>query len=116
MTAKIIDGKKIADNLQQKIALKIKERLAKGLRAPGLSVIILGENPASKIYVNKKRKISEELGIISKDYNFFNLVLPTSIGIITLLLVGIYLSYFPYIKRTQIEIYENGLLRPLNVA
>lgn len=67
--AKIIDGTAIAKNLQLKIASQIQEMLANGLRAPGLAVIIVGENPASKIYVNKKRKICLELGMVSKEYN-----------------------------------------------
>jgi len=69
MTAKIIDGNEIAKTLQQEIALQIKERLSQGLRAPGLAVVIVGENPASKIYVGKKRKMCQELGMISQDHN-----------------------------------------------
>ncbi|OGT08788.1 MAG: bifunctional methylenetetrahydrofolate dehydrogenase/methenyltetrahydrofolate cyclohydrolase [Gammaproteobacteria bacterium RBG_16_37_9] len=69
MSAKIIDGVAIAQKLQQEIASQIKDLTSKGLRAPGLAVIIVGENAASKIYVNKKRKMCLELGIISKDYN-----------------------------------------------
>ncbi|MBU0743835.1 MAG: bifunctional methylenetetrahydrofolate dehydrogenase/methenyltetrahydrofolate cyclohydrolase FolD [Gammaproteobacteria bacterium] len=69
MTAKIIDGNAIAKTLQQEIALQIKERLSQGLRAPGLAVVIVGENPASKIYVSKKRKMCQELGMISQDHN-----------------------------------------------
>ena len=69
MTAKIIDGITIAQKLQLEIASQIKDLTSNGLRAPGLAVIIVGENPASKIYVDKKRKMCLELGIISKDYN-----------------------------------------------
>ena len=69
MSAKIIDGVAIAQKLQQEIASQIKDLTSNGLRAPGLAVIIVGENPASKIYVDKKRKMCLELGIISKDYN-----------------------------------------------
>jgi methylenetetrahydrofolate dehydrogenase (NADP+)/methenyltetrahydrofolate cyclohydrolase len=69
MTAKIIDGAAIAKKLQQDIALQIEKRRAQGLRAPGLAVIIVGENSASQIYVSKKRKLCQELGILSKDYN-----------------------------------------------
>ncbi|MDR1057183.1 MAG: bifunctional methylenetetrahydrofolate dehydrogenase/methenyltetrahydrofolate cyclohydrolase FolD [Coxiellaceae bacterium] len=69
MTANIIDGNNIAKVLQQNISDQIKERKAKGLRIPGLAVIIVGENPASKIYVAKKRKICQELGMFSQDHN-----------------------------------------------
>lgn len=69
MTAKIIDGNAVAKALQQEIASQIKLRRSQGLRAPGLAVVIVGENPASKIYVEKKRSMCHELGMISKDYN-----------------------------------------------
>lgn len=69
MTAKIIDGLVASKELQQKIADQVKKRIASGLRAPGIAVIIVGENPASKIYVGKKRKMSQELGMASQDYN-----------------------------------------------
>jgi methylenetetrahydrofolate dehydrogenase (NADP+) / methenyltetrahydrofolate cyclohydrolase len=75
MTAKIIDGLAVSKTLQQQIANQVKERIAKGLRAPGLAVVIVGENPASKIYVGKKRKMCQDLNMISKDYN-----LPASVS------------------------------------
>jgi methylenetetrahydrofolate dehydrogenase (NADP+) / methenyltetrahydrofolate cyclohydrolase len=69
MVAKVIDGNAVSKSLQQVIASQVKDRLSKGLRAPGLAVVIVGENPASKIYVGKKRKMCQELGMISQDYN-----------------------------------------------
>jgi methylenetetrahydrofolate dehydrogenase (NADP+) / methenyltetrahydrofolate cyclohydrolase len=69
MTAKIIDGLAIAKALQQKIAEQVKQRISKGLRAPGLAVIIVGNDSASKIYVDKKRKMCQKLNMISQDYN-----------------------------------------------
>jgi len=69
MAAKIIDGNVVSKALQQEIAAEIKERVSKGLRVPGLAVVIVGENPASKIYVGKKRKMCQDLGMLSKDYN-----------------------------------------------
>ena len=66
MTAKIIDGLAIEKTLQQKIADQVKQRIDSGLRAPGLAVVIVGENPASKIYVEKKRKMCQALNIISQ--------------------------------------------------
>lgn len=69
MTAKIIDGKLIAEKIKHKISKQIKHRLESGLRAPGLAVIIVGNDPASEIYVYKKRQMCKELGIISKNYN-----------------------------------------------
>ncbi|CAL7964349.1 bifunctional methylenetetrahydrofolate dehydrogenase/methenyltetrahydrofolate cyclohydrolase [Gammaproteobacteria bacterium] len=69
MTAKIIDGLAVSKALQQKIAGQVKGRIDKGLRAPGLAVVIVGANPASKIYVGKKRKMCQELHMLSQDYN-----------------------------------------------
>lgn len=69
MTAKIIDGLAISKILQQKIADQVKERIISGLRAPGLAVVIVGENPASKIYVRRKSKMCQELNMVLKDYS-----------------------------------------------
>jgi methylenetetrahydrofolate dehydrogenase (NADP+) / methenyltetrahydrofolate cyclohydrolase len=69
MVAKIIDGVAVSKQLQQEIGLAVKSRVERGLRAPGLAVVIVGENPASKIYVGKKRKMCNELGMLSKDFN-----------------------------------------------
>lgn len=68
-TAKILDGKALADQIHREIADEVKARITKGLRAPGLAVIIVGEDPASKIYVAKKRQACRGIGFISKDYN-----------------------------------------------
>lgn len=69
MTAKILDGKVLAEQIFKEIGSSVKARLAKGLRAPGLAVIIVGEDQASQIYVNRKRKACSEIGFVSKDYN-----------------------------------------------
>lgn len=75
MSAKILDGLVIARQLQQKIFEQIQELIITNNRAPTLTVIIVGENPASRIYVNKKRKMCQELGILSHNYD-----LPESIS------------------------------------
>ncbi len=67
MSAKIIDGKKISEILREKTAQAVKNR-PEGLRAPGLAVIIVGDNPASRIYVNNKKKACESCGITSYEY------------------------------------------------
>ncbi|EIJ42272.1 5,10-methylene-tetrahydrofolate dehydrogenase/methenyl tetrahydrofolate cyclohydrolase [Beggiatoa alba B18LD] len=69
MTAKILDGKAVATELRQQMAKRVQQRLAQGRRAPGLAVILVGENPASLVYVRNKRKACEELGFIAKDYD-----------------------------------------------
>lgn len=65
MSAQIIDGKAIAAQLRQDIKQRVEARLARGLRAPGLAVVLVGENPASQVYVGSKRKGCEETGILS---------------------------------------------------
>ncbi len=69
MSAKIIDGKGCAQRIRSEVKAKVEQRIANGQRAPGLAVILVGENPASKIYVGSKRKACEEVGFISKAYN-----------------------------------------------
>ena len=64
MTAKLIDGKEIA----RKIREEIKEEVAALKKKPGLAAILVGDNPASKIYVGIKRKHCEEVGIYSEEY------------------------------------------------
>jgi methylenetetrahydrofolate dehydrogenase (NADP+) / methenyltetrahydrofolate cyclohydrolase len=65
MTAKIIDGKAIAEDLLGIIKTKIDTRLAAGKRAPCLAVVLVGADPASAIYVRNKRKACEKVGIRS---------------------------------------------------
>ncbi|HEB55949.1 MAG TPA: bifunctional methylenetetrahydrofolate dehydrogenase/methenyltetrahydrofolate cyclohydrolase FolD [Gammaproteobacteria bacterium] len=65
MTANIIDGKAIAAELRTNIRQQVEARLQQGLRAPGLAVILVGQDPASEVYVRNKRKACEETGIIS---------------------------------------------------
>ena len=69
MTAKIIDGKQIAKELRQNIAKTIQKRTEAGLPRPGLAVILVGNHPASKVYVKHKRKDCEEVGMISFAYD-----------------------------------------------
>ncbi len=69
MSAKIIDGKTIAQQVRNEVAEKVKQRLATGKRAPGLAVVLVGENPASQIYVASKRRSCEEVGFLSRSYD-----------------------------------------------
>ena len=69
MTAQIIDGKAIAASLRQEIKLRVEKRIANGKRPPGLAVILVGENPASQVYVGSKRKACEEVGFKSVAYD-----------------------------------------------
>jgi len=69
MTAKIIDGKAIAAQIRQNVKQRVDKRLAEGIRAPGLAVILVGEDPASEIYVNSKRRDCAEVGFVSKSHD-----------------------------------------------
>ena len=69
MTAKIIDGKATAERLQQELVKAVHERTARGLRPPGLAVILVGEDPASRVYVGSKRKKCKEAGFKSVEHN-----------------------------------------------
>src|SRR5205809_1117025 len=65
MAATLLDGKKIANDIRAEVASEIRTLTAAGVR-PGLAVILVGNNPASEIYVRGKVKTSEELGIYSE--------------------------------------------------
>ena len=65
MTAQIINGKAIAEELLNSIKSKIDARIAAGKRAPCLAVVLVGADPASAIYVRNKRKACEKVGIRS---------------------------------------------------
>ncbi|RKS87805.1 methylenetetrahydrofolate dehydrogenase (NADP+)/methenyltetrahydrofolate cyclohydrolase [Orbus hercynius] len=70
MTATIIDGKALAQKIRTDIIDKVAARKAAGLRVPGLAVIQVGDDPASKIYVNNKQKACDEVGFTSFAYDY----------------------------------------------
>ena len=69
MSARIIDGKNIAENIRHRIKQQIDQRRARGLRNPGLAVVLVGADPSSQLYVRSKRKACEEVGICSFSYD-----------------------------------------------
>ena len=69
VTAQLIDGKQIAADIRKNIAQQVQDRLNKGLRAPGLAVILVGSDPASEVYVSHKRKDCEQVGFQSQAYD-----------------------------------------------
>lgn len=69
MTAQILNGTRVAEQIQQSLQKKVNERLEKGLRAPSLAVILVGNDPASTIYVKNKRKACQATGITSYAYD-----------------------------------------------
>ena len=65
MVAQIIDGKKLATKIRAEIATQIKLKTQQGFRHPALAVILVGHDPASTIYVQRKREACDETGIAS---------------------------------------------------
>jgi methylenetetrahydrofolate dehydrogenase (NADP+)/methenyltetrahydrofolate cyclohydrolase len=69
MTASLINGKLIAKQLRDTVKEKVNLRVSKGLRAPGLAVILVGCDAASQVYVGSKRKACKEVGFLSRSYD-----------------------------------------------
>lgn len=69
MTAKLIDGKAIAQSIRTSLKHKVTERIQAGKRAPGLAVILVGIDAASQIYVGSKRRACEEVGFESRSFD-----------------------------------------------
>lgn len=65
MTAQLIDGKAIAAHVRQQVARQVEARCRVGARTPGLAVILVGEDPASEVYVRNKHRACEDAGIAS---------------------------------------------------
>lgn len=65
MSARILDGKTLAETLLHDIAREVKIGLDSGIPAPGLAVILIGDDPASAIYVRNKRRACETAGVRS---------------------------------------------------
>ncbi|MBS0289389.1 MAG: bifunctional methylenetetrahydrofolate dehydrogenase/methenyltetrahydrofolate cyclohydrolase FolD [Proteobacteria bacterium] len=70
MTAQILDGNDIAQKEMQTIKQSVEERQRQGLRAPGLAVILVGNDPASKLYVQKKRNACHAVGFHSQAHDY----------------------------------------------
>jgi methylenetetrahydrofolate dehydrogenase (NADP+)/methenyltetrahydrofolate cyclohydrolase len=69
MTAQIIDGKALAQQIRDEVAEDIARLVATGRPRPGLATVLVGENPASKVYVSSKQKACEQVGIESFGYD-----------------------------------------------
>ncbi len=68
MPATIIDGKAVAASMRQVAAGRAADFTSKFGRAPGLAVVIVGDDPASRVYVNNKKKACAECGIYSEEH------------------------------------------------
>ncbi|MDX1320012.1 MAG: bifunctional methylenetetrahydrofolate dehydrogenase/methenyltetrahydrofolate cyclohydrolase FolD [Oceanospirillum sp.] len=69
MNAKIIDGKQIAQNIRDSISEKVQQRVDNNQRVPGLAVVLVGEDPASEVYVRNKKADCEKAGFKSFSYD-----------------------------------------------
>lgn len=69
MSARILDGKKIAQQLRAEIKQRVDRRLNSGKRPPGLAVLKVGNEAASEVYVRNKREACAEAGFIAFDYD-----------------------------------------------
>lgn len=78
MTAKIIDGLAIAKQLRGELALRAAELVGQGIK-PGLAVILIGEDAASRVYVDKKAKACADVGIASTVHTFPASVHPSAV-------------------------------------
>ncbi|MGG6293582.1 bifunctional methylenetetrahydrofolate dehydrogenase/methenyltetrahydrofolate cyclohydrolase FolD [Leptolyngbya sp. AN02str] len=68
--AEILDGKALAQKMQQELAQQVSELVAQGNRAPGLAVLMVGDNPASAAYVRNKERACEKVGMASYGTHF----------------------------------------------
>lgn len=66
MAAKIINGRAVADKMQEEMQEEVHQLVDKKKFPPGLAVVLVGENPASQVYVRMKRKACEKIGIYAK--------------------------------------------------
>lgn len=65
--AKIISGKEVSERIKEQLKGNVEELKRQGI-FPGLAVIIVGDDPASRVYVNNKKKACEQIGIYSEEY------------------------------------------------
>jgi methylenetetrahydrofolate dehydrogenase (NADP+)/methenyltetrahydrofolate cyclohydrolase len=69
MAARILDGKRIADELLDNLHARVVQRVAQGRAAPGLAVVLVGDDAASAVYVRNKRRACKHVGFRSRDYD-----------------------------------------------
>ena len=63
----IIDGKRVSAQVKEQVRIETEELVKKGIK-PGLAVIIVGDDPASRVYVNNKKNACEKVGFLSKEF------------------------------------------------
>jgi methylenetetrahydrofolate dehydrogenase (NADP+) / methenyltetrahydrofolate cyclohydrolase len=68
MSAQIIDGKAIAEEVRREVAADVADWVAAGNEPPGLATVLVGEDPASAVYVGGKQKATKEVGMVGFDH------------------------------------------------
>jgi methylenetetrahydrofolate dehydrogenase (NADP+)/methenyltetrahydrofolate cyclohydrolase len=66
--SEIIDGKKVSQHIREEVAKEVEKLKSETGTTPGLAAVLVGDNPASEIYVRNKRKACEQVGIYSEEY------------------------------------------------
>ena len=69
MSARLLDGRRIADDVLVAVAARVQARVAAGKRVPGIAVILVGADPASAVYVRNKRRACDQVGFQSFDHD-----------------------------------------------
>ncbi|MBC6941353.1 MAG: bifunctional methylenetetrahydrofolate dehydrogenase/methenyltetrahydrofolate cyclohydrolase FolD [Xanthomonadales bacterium] len=69
MAARLLDGRRIAEDVLERVAVRVRARVARGLPAPGLAVVMVGEDAASAVYVRNKRRACRQVGFRSFDFD-----------------------------------------------
>jgi methylenetetrahydrofolate dehydrogenase (NADP+)/methenyltetrahydrofolate cyclohydrolase len=70
--AELIDGKKVSQHIREEVAREVEKLRNETGTTPGLAAVLVGDNPASEIYVRNKRKACEQVGIYSEEYKLSN--------------------------------------------
>ncbi len=70
--AELIDGKKVSQHIREEVAREVVKLRDETGTTPGLAAVLVGDNPASEIYVRNKRKACEQVGIYSEEYRLSN--------------------------------------------
>lgn len=79
MPAKLIDGKAVAERLLERVSADVAARRERGQTPPGLAVVLVGENPASQVYVRSKRRACERVGMTSRAFDLPDTVTQTEL-------------------------------------
>lgn len=69
MAARVLDGKRIAAQVLDQVAASTRALIDRGQRAPSLAVILVGDDPASAVYVRNKRRACSQVGFVVRDYD-----------------------------------------------